>query len=467
MAACDSLPPMRTLALGVLAAAVASAASPNVVLFYVDDLGWKDLAVQGSEVFETPNADRLAAEGIRFTQAYAPAPVCSPSRAALMTGKTPARVGFTGHITAIARHRHPEHGRIIPPDDYMNLPAQETTLAEALAPAGYVSASVGKWHLGFPGSWPRDHGFDVNIAGQTHGSPPSHFFPYEDPKKDWNPSIETLHGGQPGEYLTDRLTDEAIGFIRENRDRPFFLYLTHYAVHTPLEAPAALVEKYRKKLGPDSKVDPVYAAMVESMDQSLGRVLRALKDLGLEERTAVIFTSDNGGLGTVTDNQPLREGKGFLYEGGIRVPLIVRWPGVVEAGRTSEEPVVGTDLYPTIVEMAGSEARGGDVVDGRSLLPLLRGEVNKLDRDLYWYYPHYSPQAQQPGAALRAGRWKLIEHYDPPRVELFDLAEDPGEETDLAAQLPDTRGRLLARLRALIADAGTKMHSMNPAYRPR
>ena len=440
------------------------AAQPNVVLFLVDDLGWKDLGCQGSDIFETPAADRLAAAGVRFTQAYAACPVCSPSRAALMTGKTPARVGFTGHITATGKHRYPADGRIVPPDDNLNLPLSETTIAEALQAVGYATASVGKWHLGGPDYWPERQGFDVNVAGHTHGSPSSYWFPYLNPDQPWNSNMPNLEGGREGEYLTERLTDEAIRFIERNREQPFFLYMTHYAVHVPLQAPPDLVAKYQRKLAKrPAPVDATYAAMVETADRSLARLLAALDRLELADDTLVLFTSDNGGLADVTDNRPLRAGKGFLYEGGVRVPLLARWPGKAPAGRVVMAPVIGTDLYATIAEAAG--ARSTHAADSRSLVPLLTGAAESLGDEIYWYYPHYSPQARQPGAALRVGNWKLIEHYDPPAVELYDLAEDPGEERDLATTLPEVRQRLLGTLHHALAGAGTKMHTPNPDFR--
>ncbi len=458
---------LRALTLLFLAAA-ASAAPPNIVLFLVDDLGWKDLGCQGSAVFETPHADSLAADGVRLTNAYAACPVCSPTRAALMTGRTPARVGLTGHITAILRHRYPEHGRIVPPDDRMFLALEEKTVAEALGEAGYVSASMGKWHLGSEAYWPTRQGFDLNVAGHTHGSPTTYWFPYLAPAKEWNPRIHNLEGGRPGEYLTDRLTDEALAFIEENQKKPFFLYLTHYAVHTPLEAPAALTAKYRRKPAvAASGVDPVYAAMVEKTDDSLGRVLAKLEELGIADNTLVIFTSDNGGLMSATDNRPLRAGKGYLYEGGIRVPLIFRWPERLEAGAESSTAAISHDLYPTILEAAGARGPADRPLDGESLLGWLEGKTAPPDeRELYWYYPHYSPQAQQPGSALRKGRWKLIEHYDPPAAELYDLAADPGETRDLADAQPARRDAMLERLRALIAESGAIPHRSNPAYQP-
>ncbi len=440
---------------------------PNVILFLVDDLGWMDLGCQGATYYETPHTDRLAAEGVRFTDAYSACPVCSPSRAALMTGKYPGSVGFTGHITAILRHRYKPHGRVIPPDDYMFLRHRETTLAEALKPAGYASASMGKWHLGSKEYWPEKQGFDLNVGGYDHGSPPSYFDPYTSPDKAWNPDIPTLEDRRPGEYLTDRLTDEAVDFIEARRDQPFFLYMTHFAVHTPLEAPAELVRKYEKKLeDDDSQINPVYAAMIEKTDDSLGKIVAKLDELGLREDTVIVFASDNGGLQLVTRNVPLREGKGFLYEGGIRTPLIVSWPGRIPGGRVSAEPVTGADIYPTIAALAGPTAEPGET-DGRSLAPLLFDpDSEQPERSLYWYYPHYSPQSRQPGAAVRRGRYKLIEHYDPPAAELYDLEADIGETRDLAKERPELVAELRADLQGWIDDHVAIPHRLNPKYDP-
>ncbi|MCP4645056.1 MAG: sulfatase [bacterium] len=440
---------------------------PNIVLILIDDLGWRDVGCYGGEAFETPNVDRLAAQGLRFTQAYANCTVCSPSRAALMTGKNPARLGFTGHITAIGKHRHPEGSRILPPDDKMYVPHEEVTLAEALKPAGYASASVGKWHLGHEGYWPEDQGFDINIGGWTHGSPPSYFHPYTKPNQEWNPSIPTLKGGQPGDYLTDRLTTDAIGFMEDNRDRPFFLYLTHYAVHTPLQAPKDLADKYRRKLdGTGTPIDPAYAAMVDNTDTNVGRVLDALDRLGLTDDTVVVFFSDNGGRQKSASNAPLREGKGWVYEGGLRVPLIIRWPGRVPEGQVCDEPVIGTDLYPTFVELAGPEARAGSPLDGISLTPLWNG-ADHLDRDtLYWYYPHYHPTAKLPAAAIRKGDFKLVETYDPPNIELFNLTDDLSEQTNLAAAMPDKVNELRAEFEEFLDRVGAIRHTMNPDRQP-
>lgn len=435
---------------------------PNVVLIYIDDLGWRDLACYGGELFETPHIDKLAAEGMRFTQAYANCPVCSPSRAALMTGKNPARLGFTGHITAIGRHRHPEGSRLLPPDDKTFLPLDEVTIADALKSRGYVSASIGKWHLGPEGFWPEDQGFDVNVGGWTHGSPPSYFHPYTRPSSDWNPSIPTLDGGEDGDYLTDRLTDEAIGFIESNKERPFFLYLTHYAVHTPLQAPKDLVEKYRTKLeGTDAKIDPIYAAMVENMDTNVGRVLETLERLDLEEDTLVIFSSDNGGWQRSASNAPLREGKGWLYEGGIRVPQIMRWPGRIDAGVECDVPTMGTDLYSTILDVAGADVPESDI-DGVSVAPLWDEREYTERESFYWYYPHYHSTALRPGAAVRKGDYKLIETYDPQGVELYDLRQDLSETTNLAERMPEKTAELLAELRGYLDDVSAIPPTLNP-----
>ncbi|MFH1737506.1 MAG: sulfatase [bacterium] len=436
---------------------------PNIVLILIDDLGWRDLGCYGGEVFETPNIDRLAGQGLRFTQAYSNCPVCSPSRAAILTGKSPARLRFSGHITAILRHRHPEGSRILPPDDRLYVPYEEVMLPEALKPAGYVSANIGKWNVGLEGYWPEDQGFDINIAGWTHGSPPTYFDPYKNPEKEWNPAIPNLKGRKPGEYLTDRLTDESIQFIEAHKEQPFFLYLPYYAVHTPLEAPAKLVEKYTEKLaGRNAGVDPVYAAMVEIVDRNVGRLMDTLDRLNLTENTAVLFFSDNGGTLRSTNNAPLREGKGWLYEGGIRVPLIIKWPGHVPEGGVCHEPVIGSDLYPTIVEMVGDKAKPGDSPDGVDLAPLWRGK-EQLERDtFYWYYPHYNSHSMQPCAAIRKGDYKLIEYYDPPHLELYNIAQDLSEKHDLAEKMPEKAAALLGDLHGYLARVHAQMHTLNP-----
>jgi arylsulfatase A len=440
---------------------------PNVLLIVVDDLGWMDTGIYGSTFYETPNIDSLATEGMRFTNAYSACTVCSPSRAALLTGKSPARLQFTGHITAVYKHRYPEHGAIIPPDDRMYIPLEEVTIAEALKPAGYVSASIGKWHVGIDERYyPTRQGFDVNIAGSKLGSPAAYFYPYKNSESSWNPDIPNLHDGKEGEYLTDRLTDEAIAFIREQQASPFFVYLPYFSVHTPLQAPGSLVKKYEQKLQRDSsQKSAVYGAMVERVDWNIGRLLQTLHDLQLEEQTIVIFTSDNGGSQHGTNNAPLREGKGYMYEGGLRIPLIVKWPGQTAAGSVTDAPVISHDLFPTICNMIEG-AQSGPALEGRSLTPILTGGAEFPERMLFWYYPHYSPQAGQPGAVVREGNYKLIHHYDPERLELFNLADDVSERHDLSSILPDKAQALDDKLTAWLQQVNAKMHTPNPEYRP-
>lgn len=447
---------------------------PNILLVFVDDLGWRDLGCYGSTFYETPNIDRLAAAGTTFTAAYSACPVCSPSRGAFLTGRSPARNGLTGHINPTGAHRYPEDGPIVPPDDFAYLPASEVTVAEALEPFGYESLAVGKWHVGGADEHsPSAQGFDTAIGYMPGGSrhAPLHhytyFFPFFDRERSPDYRIPGMDGGQEGDYLTDRLTDETLSWL-ESRDSssPFLIYLSHYSVHTPLEAPEALVEKYEEKLQTDdSQKSAVYGAMVENLDTNVGRVLDAIDRAGLADQTIVVFTSDNGGTTRATDNSPLREGKGYLYEGGIRVPMIVRWPGVTRPGATIDAPVISHDVFPTVVEMASGSAAPptGPALDGVSLVPLLSGQ-GELARDtLYWYYPHYSPQAKRPGAAIRVGDWKLIENYDPPSLELFHLSDDLSEEHDLAREEPERTAALQKRLQDELEAAGTRLHRQNPA----
>ena len=449
-----------------------SPARPNFVFFLIDDMGWKDLSCYGSGFHETPNIDRLAAEGMRFTNAYASCPVCSPTRASIMTGKYPARLGITqwiGGANAPTPYRH-------------YLPLEEVTIAEALKDAGYATGFVGKWHLSTRGDdrqdyYPDRQGFDVNIGGDWSGAPPTYFWPYSK----GNRSLETMPpGGQEGEYLTDRLTDESLAFIEANKDQPFLVYLSHYAVHTPLESKKAITAKYEAKAdelpepeGPRFETvygkyktrqvqdHPVFAGMVQSVDESIGRVLDKIKSLGLEKNTVVIFTSDNGGLSTSeghpTCNLPLRAGKGWLYEGGVREPMIVKWPGVVEPGSECHAPVTSTDFYPTMLEMAGLPSRPDQHVDGVSLVPLLKATGEPEREAIFWHYPHYHGSGSRPSGAVRAGDYKLIEWYEDGRVELYDLRNDLGEQHDLAALMPEESDQLRGMLHAWRAAVDAQM----------
>jgi arylsulfatase A-like enzyme len=438
---------------------------PNVVLILADDLGWTDLACFGSDFYETPHLDRLAREGMKFTQNYSACTVCSPTRSALMTGKYPARL----HITDWIPGRMPDNPKLLVPDWTKQLPLEETCIAKVFHSAGYATASMGKWHLGDEPYFPERHGFDVNVAGLNAGSPPTYFAPY---------GIKTLPEGKPGEYLTDRLGDEAAKFIRSRKDQPFFLYLPHFAVHTPIQGRADLVAKYQQKLRPGLRhTNVTYAAMVESLDAAVGRVLDTLDELRLAERTIVVFTSDNGGLITrgVTTNAPLRLGKASAYEGGVRVPAIARWPGVTRPGSVSDAPVITMDWFVTLLDAAGlkpppaTSPSGPSGRDGVSLVPLLRGTGTLPARDLFWHYPHhqhYQLGGAMPYGAIRSGDFKLIEHFNNMKVELYNLREDIGETRDLAAALPDKTKELRARLHAWRREVGAQMPAPNPNHDP-
>ncbi len=436
------------------------APKPNIVFILVDDLGWADAGCFGSKFYETPNIDRLAAQGMRFTDAYAACPVCSPTRASIMTGKYPARLHLTDWI--------PGEGdsgthRLLVPKWRQFLPLEEVTIAKALKFLGYATASIGKWHLGGPQYFPEHHGFDLNVAGCDIGQPASYFWPYAG-KTHTVPGLKP--GGKQGEYLTDRLTDAAEQFLEENKDRPFFLYFAHYAVHVPLQAKPALLEKYRAKAPSGGQTNAVYAAMIESVDESVGRVLRKIEVLGLEDRTLVVFMSDNGGLWPfATSNAPLRAGKGHPYEGGDREPLIIKWPGQTRPASTCSVPVCSIDFFPTLLEAAG--AKPPRPVDGLSLVPLLR-EAGSLHRKaLYWHYPHYwSGNTVRPSGSVRAGDWKLIEFYEDMRVELYNLKDDLGESHDLAQANPGKAAELRRMLHRWREAVAAQMPNPNPKYAP-
>jgi arylsulfatase A-like enzyme len=434
-------------------APAADPAKPNFVVIFIDDMGLSDLGCCGSKFYETPRIDRLAAEGMRFTTAYSACTVCSPTRAALMTGRNPARVGITDWIPG---HRRP-YAKLSPAKILHDLPAAEVTLAEALKPAGYASAAVGKWHLGGEGSLPTDHGFDVNIAGDHRGQPPSYFAPYK---------IPTLTEGPQGEYLTDRLTTEAVKYIEAHRDKPFLLYLPHYTVHTPLQAKPELVAKYKAKAKPDDPhKNAVYAAMIEDLDTGVGRILDKLEELKIADRTVVIFTSDNGGLMSSTTNLGVRAGKGSAYEGGVRIPLIVRWPGVVKAGTTADEPVITMDLTATILDIAGVAPPAP--LDGVSLAGRLKGGPPPARDNLYWHYPHYHPGGATPHSAVRVGDEKLIEFYEDGRLELYDLKADPLEKQNLAETRKDRAAELRRRLEDWRKSVNAAPPTANPDYDPK
>lgn len=439
-----------------------NARKPNFILFYIDDLGWTDLGCYGSDLYETPNLDQLAAEGIRFTDAYSACTVCSPSRAALMTGKYPARLHLTDWIDG---HKRP-FAKLKVPDWQMYLDTTETTIAEILKDNGYVTGIFGKWHLGDdPVYWPENQGFDVNIGGYRWGAPGSYFYPYHGNKRDGlhPPNLEE---GKEGEYLTDRLTDEAIKFIEREKDKPFFIYLPHYAVHTPIQAHDSISIYFKEKIKPDSRHNNAeYAAMIHSVDQSVGRIQDKLVDLQLDGHTTIFFTSDNGGLElrNITDNGIIRDGKGSAYEGGVRVPLIISIPGITHAGQVSGVPVIGMDLFATIQAIAGIEVIEND---GVNLMGYL-GNADKLppEREIFWHYPHYHQGGATPYSAMRSGNYKLIEFFEDSRLELYDLSEDIAEEHNLIDRLPELTIQLHSALQAWRDDVNAQYPSANPDYR--
>jgi arylsulfatase A-like enzyme len=456
------------------AAASDSATPPNIILILADDLGWTDLGCYGSDLHQTPHIDALTRGGMRFTANYSACTVCSPTRAALMTGRYPARLRITDWIPGMP----PENPRLIVPDFTKQLPHEAVTIAEILQDAGYATASIGKWHLGGRPYYPEHHGFDVNVAGTDAPQPrPGYFAPYD---------IETITQGPTGEYITDRLSEEAVSFIRANRDEPFFLYLPHFAVHTPIQAKKELVERYRDRVvrgSPDTApsgslaspatsrrhTNAAYAAMIASLDESVGRIRETLDELKIAGRTIIIFTSDNGGRVPTTSNAPLRVGKGSCYEGGVRVPLIISWPDVTPANSTSDVPVITMDLFPTILAMTGQELGEELVLDGLSLEPLLRQEGELPQRPLFWHYPHYQHYQQggtTPYGAIRRGDHKLIEFYDDFRVELYNLRDDIGETKNLAPSTPELVNSLRAELRAWRTEVGAQMPTPNPNYDP-
>lgn len=459
---------------------------PNIVLILIDDMGWRDLGCTGSTFYETPNIDRLCGQGMRFTEAYASCPVCSPSRASLLTGKYPARLGVTDWIDW-GGFCHPCRGRLIDAPYVKELPEGEVTLAQALEEQGYRTWHVGKWHLGGEGRHPEQNGFDVNIGGCHWGNPQNGYF------SPWG--IPVLPEGPEGEYLTDRLTDEAIRLIQEGGEAPFFLNLWHYTVHTPIQAKEADIRRFADKarrLGLDKaealiegehfptehkrdervvrrifQSDPAYAAMVWNLDWNVGRLVQALEEAGQAENTIIVFTSDNGGLssaeGSPTCNLPAAEGKGWTYEGGLRVPLLVSLPGAIQGGTVCETPVTTPDLYPTLLEVAGLPPRPEQHVDGVSFAAALRGE-DMPERPLFWHYPHYGNQGGTPGAAVRMGGYKLIEFYEDDRLELYHLESDPGEARNLAEQEPETARALRDLLRQWQSEVRARRPEKNPAW---
>lgn len=473
--------------LTILAVALACASLPgkaaerprNIVIFLADDYGAMDVGATNPKTFyETPNLDRFAKQAVRFTSGYAANPVCSPTRYSLQTGKYPTRAGLTNYLAGVRVERFQ------PAPLTRQMPLEETTLAEILHSAGYRTGFVGKWHLGEQEIfWPEAQGYDFNIAGCNRGSPASYFSPYKNPR---------LQDGPPGEHLTARLADESIALLErfQREGKPFLLSHCFYDVHTPLRAPDKLIEKYRAKAARlglrDAFVDetqhfisvkeprrvrsvqchPVYAAMVESMDTAFGRVVQRLDELGLTESTLIVFMADNGGLSTSeglpTSNLPLRAGKGWVYEGGIRVPFLIRMPGATNVGGVNDTPVMSTDIFATALEFAGGRLPAGVTIDGRSLVSLLRGGAAPARDALYWHFPHYGNQGGFPGGAIRMGDWKLIENYEDGSVQLYNLRSDLGERTDRAGTEPERVKTMRTRLHAWYRETGANFLSAKP-----
>ena len=443
---------------------------PNFVFFLVDDLGWTDLSSFGSSFYETPNVDKLAASGLKFTNAYAACQVCSPTRASILTGRYPTRTGITDYIGAAQPERWNRKTKMLPAPYNMQLAHDETTIAEILKNNGYATFFAGKWHLGGEAYWPEHQGFDVNKGGIDRGGPyggKKYFSPYGNPR---------LEDGPDGEHLPDRLATETVKFMTEHKDEPFLAYLSFYSVHTPLMSRDDLKQKYQKKKktldhgeiwGQEGQrkvrlvqEHAVYAGMVDAMDQAVGKVLDGIDQLGLADDTVVIFMSDNGGLATSeghpTSNLPLRAGKGWIYEGGIREPMIVRWPGTKKAGSETSQYVSSVDFFPTMLQIAGIEVPKDLTIDGKSFTPVLKG--NDIDRGaIYWHYPHYGNQGGSPSAAVREGDWKLIEFYEDGHLELYNLADDIGEQTDLAAKKPELTAKMHEKLKAWRKKTGAKL----------
>ncbi len=469
---------------------------PNVIVILADDLGWADLSSYGSTFYETPNLDKLASNGIRFTQGYATCPVCSPTRASMMTGKYTVKTGVTDWIKGRQEDgKAMLYEKLIAQPTAYQLALEEKTIAEYAVENNYKTFFAGKWHLGEEEKyWPDFQGFQTNIGGWSKGSPTGRindttggfFTPYKNP---------TLPDGPSGEYLTDRLTNECLSFMENNRQTPFFLMYSLYAVHNPLQAPAALIKKYQakqKQLGIQNnnrfakdedwmkhengwrrrlvQDNPVYAAMIENMDWNIGRLLDKLKQLNIDDNTLVIFTSDNGGLSTAegspTTNGPLRAGKGWLYEGGVRVPLIMYWKGKIVAGSISDLPVTTADLFPTIAKAINENYRKGKSIDGESILQLIAKPQEFQNRKLFWHYPHYSNQGGKPGSAIRKGNYKLIYNYEDENMELYDVVNDIAEKNNIASAERKTANQLKKQLFKWLKGTSALLPNKNPLYDP-
>lgn len=468
---------------------------PNIIFILVDDLGWKDVGFMGSTFYETPHIDALAKSGMHFTNAYAACAVCSPTRASIMTGKYPARIGITDWIRGrfsgveVPENKQNPMGydtfpkrKLLTPKNPWWMESAEITLAEVLKTAGYTTAHIGKWHLGFADWYPEKQGFDYNFGGTDYGQPPVYFDPYERGKF----KIENLPGINPGEYLTDREADEAVSFIRAHADEPFYLNMWHYTVHTPLQAKEELIEKYKAKQAAnpdlpqyreedsmsarfrsreplDAQKNPIYAAMIESLDDAVGSIVTTLDSLNLRENTIIVFFSDNGGHIVSTDNSPLRLGKGHAYEGGIREPMVVSWPQKIAPEAQSDYQISSIDFFPTLCNLAEVPIPENLQFDGLDFSDVLLGNDGPTRDALFWHFPHYWwGDKVKPYSIIREGDWKLIKRYETNSFELYNLKEDIGEENDLASKLTTRVEVMNEKLETWLAEMGARMPVGNP-----
>lgn len=449
------------LFLGSSSLLTADTQKPNIVVIMADDLGWMDLHCYGNKAVDTPALDKLATEGMRFTDAYAASPVCSPTRGAMMTGQSPGRLLLTNHAPGHKAGFSLEGSDLGEAESVRHLDLSAVTIAERLSAGGYVTAHLGKWHLSYvakdskkgisePELRPEYQGFDLNIGGHSSGGPRSYFAPYSNP---------ALKAKKEGEYLPERLADEAIAFINKKHDKPFYLNWWPYSVHYPMQAREDLITKYKKLKKEGMSIrNPIYAAMIEGMDAEIGRFLDAIDEAGLRENTVIIFKSDNGGYDG--DNLPLRGFKGMLYEGGMRIPWIVRWSGKIGAGTSSDTPITSTDYYPTVLEIAGLSATPDYQLDGQSIMPLLKQskEFERKDGAVYFHYPNYAfHKRNRLGSAIREGDYKLIKRYDNGELELYNLKKDIGEKENLAVKSPELAKRLESKLDARLKKTGAKL----------
>ncbi|MGD1980121.1 MAG: sulfatase [Akkermansiaceae bacterium] len=466
---------MKSLLAFCLLISFSTAKQPNILFILADDLGIHDLSIEGSTFYETPHIDAIARSGMRFTNGYSTCQVCSPSRASIMSGQYPARIGITDWIGAATGTRWNRNDKALPPPNGSALPAKVTTVAEALKSGGYRTFFAGKWHLGGNGSGPEEHGFEINKGGYSSGSPRGGYFaPFNNPK---------LKDGKNGEALPERLARETVDFIKQESAKPFFAFLSFYSVHGPIQTSKELWEKYRKKATdaglakerflvdrtlPVRQVQdcPIYGGMMEAMDSAIGLVTAHLKEAGLDENTIIVFTSDNGGVSSgdafATACLPFRGGKGRQWEGGIRQPYYIVAPGVTKAGSTSRQFATGTDFLPTLLELAGIKMQPTQVIDGISLVPALKG--GSSPRTLYWHYPHYGNQGGEPSGIIREGDHKLIRYYEDGREELYNVVADPGEQKDLASAKPDLVKALSAKLTAHLKEVGAIIPKPDPRF---